>query len=56
MSKEDIERAIKEAERYAEEDKKRREKQKSNGADQMVYQSEAVRITATSSPRTKRSR
>ena len=41
MSKEDIERAIKEAERYAEEDKKRREETEiRNGADQMVYQSE----------------
>ncbi|HOA33764.1 MAG TPA: molecular chaperone DnaK [Clostridiales bacterium] len=43
MSKEDIERAIKEAERYAEEDKKRREETEiRNGADQMVYQSEKL--------------
>jgi len=41
MSKDDIEKAVKEAEQFAEEDKKRREEiDLRNGADQMVYQSE----------------
>ena len=41
MSKEDIEKAVKEAEQYAAEDKKRREEiDVRNGADQMVYQCE----------------
>ena len=41
MSKEDIEKAVKEAEQYAEQDKKRREEiDTRNAADQMVYQSE----------------
>ncbi|HHV51181.1 MAG TPA: molecular chaperone DnaK [Clostridiales bacterium] len=41
MSKEDIERAIKEAQQYAEEDKKRRERvDAKNAADQTVYQCE----------------
>ncbi len=41
MSKEDIEKAVKEAEQYAEQDKKHREEiDTRNGADQMVYQSE----------------
>ena len=41
MSKEDIDRAVKEAEQYAEEDKKRREEVDiRNNADQMVYQME----------------
>ncbi len=41
MSKEDIDRAVKEAEQYAEEDKKRREEVDTrNNADQMVYQIE----------------
>ena len=41
MSKEDIEKAVKEAEQYAAEDKKRRvELDVRNGADQMVYQCE----------------
>ncbi len=41
MSKEDIEKAVNEAEKYAEEDKKRRESVDiRNNADQMVYQAE----------------
>lgn len=41
MSKEDIDKAVKEAEQFAEEDKKRREEVDiRNGADQMVYQTE----------------
>jgi len=41
MSKEDVEKAVKEAEKFAEEDKKRREEiDTRNNADQMVYQSE----------------
>lgn len=41
MSKEDIDRAVKDAEAYAAEDKKRREEiDTRNGADQMVYQCE----------------
>ena len=41
MSKDDIERAVHEAEQYAEEDKKRREDVEArNSADQMVYQTE----------------
>ena len=41
MSKEDIDRAVKDAEAFAEEDKKRREEiDVRNGADQMVYQCE----------------
>lgn len=41
MSKEDIDRAVKEAEQFAAEDKKRREEvDVRNNADQMVYQSE----------------
>ncbi|MBC8584009.1 molecular chaperone DnaK [Youxingia wuxianensis] len=41
MSKDDVEKAVKDAEAYAEEDKKRREEiDIRNGADQMVYQSE----------------
>ena len=41
MSKEDVEKAVKEAEKYAAEDKKRREEiEVRNNADQMVYQSE----------------
>lgn len=41
MSKDDIEQAVKDAEAYAEEDKKRREEiDVRNGADQMVYQCE----------------
>ena len=41
MSKEDVEKAVKEAEKYAAEDKKRREEiDVRNNADQMVYQSE----------------
>ena len=43
MSKEDIERAVKNAEMYAEEDKKRREEVDTrNNADQMVYQCEKI--------------
>lgn len=43
MSKEDIEKAVHEAEQYAEEDKKRREDvDLRNGADQMVYQCEKL--------------
>ncbi len=41
MSKEDVERAVKEAEQYAAEDKKKREEVDTrNGADQMVFQTE----------------
>ena len=41
MSKEDIDKAVKDAEQYAAEDKKRREETDlRNGADQMVYQTE----------------
>ena len=41
MSKDDIDKAVKEAEEYAAEDKKRREAvDLRNGADQMVYQTE----------------
>lgn len=41
MSKEDIEKAVQEAQQYAEEDKKRREEVETrNAADQMVYQCE----------------
>ena len=41
MSKEDIDKAVKDAERFAEEDKKRREEvDVRNGADQMVFQTE----------------
>ena len=41
MSKEDIDKAVKDAEQYAAEDKKRREEiDVRNGADQMVYQTE----------------
>ncbi|MDD3193233.1 MAG: molecular chaperone DnaK [Oscillospiraceae bacterium] len=41
MSKEDVEKAVKEAEKYAAEDQKRREEiDLRNNADQMVYQSE----------------
>ena len=41
MSKEDVEKAVKEAEKYAAEDKKRRKEiDVRNNADQMVYQSE----------------
>ncbi len=43
MSKEDIEKAVKEAEQYASEDKKRREEiDVRNSADQMVYETEKV--------------
>ncbi|MBR5271915.1 MAG: molecular chaperone DnaK [Clostridia bacterium] len=43
MSKEDIEKAVREAEQFAEEDKKRKEEVDiRNGADQMVYESEKV--------------
>ena len=43
MSKEDIERAVKEAEQFAEEDKRRREEMDTrNAADQMVYQVEKL--------------
>ena len=43
MSKEDIDKAVKDAERFAEEDKKRREEiDIRNGADQMVFQTEKV--------------
>ncbi|MCQ2462735.1 MAG: molecular chaperone DnaK [Clostridia bacterium] len=43
MSKEDIEKAVKDAERFAEEDKQRREEVDTrNGADQMVYQCEKI--------------
>ena len=41
MSKDDIDKAVKEAEAFAEEDKKRKEEvELRNGADQMVYQTE----------------
>ncbi len=41
MSKEDIEKAVKEAEQFSAEDKKRKEEiEIRNGADQMIYQSE----------------
>ena len=41
MSKEDIEKAVKEAEQFAEEDKKKREAvDLKNGAEQMIYQTE----------------
>ena len=41
MSKEDIDKAVKEAEQYAAEDKKRRESvDVRNNADQMIYQTE----------------
>ncbi|MGN0487065.1 MAG: molecular chaperone DnaK [Acutalibacteraceae bacterium] len=43
MSKEDIEKAVKEAEQYAQEDKQRREEiDARNEADQMVYQCEKI--------------
>ena len=43
MSKEDIEKAVKEAEQFAEEDKKKREAvDLKNGAEQMVYQTETL--------------
>jgi molecular chaperone DnaK len=43
MSKDDIERAVKEAEEHAAEDKKNREAADTrNGADQMVFQSEKM--------------
>ena len=43
MAKDDIEKAVKEAERYAEEDKQRREEiDTRNNADQLVYQCEKV--------------
>ncbi len=43
MNKEDIEKAVKDAELYAEEDRKRKEEVETrNQADQMVYQSEKV--------------
>ena len=43
MSKEDIEKAVKEAEQFAEEDKKKRESiDLRNNADQMVYQTEKL--------------
>ena len=43
MSKEDIEKAVKEAEQFAEEDKKRREEiETKNNADSMVYQTEKL--------------
>ena len=43
MSKDDIEKAVREAEQFAEEDKKRREEvDLRNGADQMVYQCEKM--------------
>ncbi len=43
MSKEDIEKAVEDAEKFAEEDKKRREDVDTrNGADQMVYQCEKL--------------
>ena len=45
MSKEDIENAVKEAEQFAEEDKKRKEELDiRNGADQMVYQCEKILV------------
>lgn len=43
MSKEDVEKAVKEAEQFAEEDKKRKDEVDTrNGADQMVYQCEKI--------------
>ena len=43
MSKEDIEKAVREAEQFAQEDKKRREEiDTRNEADQMVYQCEKI--------------
>ena len=43
MSKEDIEKAVQDAEKFAEEDKKRREEVDTrNEADQMVYQCEKI--------------
>ena len=43
MSKDDIERAVKEAEQFAEEDKKRKEEVDiRNGADQIVFQTEKL--------------
>ena len=43
MSKEDIDKAVKEAEQFAEEDKKKREAvDLRNNADQMVYQTEKL--------------
>ena len=43
MSKEDIEKAVREAEQFAEEDKKKREAvDLRNNADQMVYQTEKM--------------
>ncbi len=43
MSKDDIDKAVKEAEQFAEEDKRRREEVDTrNGADQMVYQCEKM--------------
>ena len=43
MSKEDIDKAVKEAEQYAAEDKKKREEiDIRNGADQMVFQTEKM--------------
>ncbi len=43
MSKEDVEKAVQEAEKFAEEDKKRKEAVDiRNGADQMVYQCEKI--------------
>ena len=43
MSKEDIDKAVKDAERYAEEDKARREEVDArNGAEQMAFQSEQI--------------
>ncbi len=43
MSKEDIEKAVQEAEKFAEEDKKRKDAVDTrNGADQMVYQCEKI--------------
>ena len=43
MSKEDIEKAVREAEQFAEEDKKKREAvDLKNGAEQMVYQTETL--------------
>ncbi len=43
MSKEDIDKAVKDAERFAEEDKKRKEElDTKNAADQMVYESEKL--------------
>ena len=45
MSKEDVEKAVKEAEQYAAEDKKKREEVDiRNGADQMVFQLSLIHI------------